>query len=297
MFEPSLVQPSVRSSEDQGRIPSPPIKVAPLVKWAGGKRSVLPALLALAPPRFRVYYEPFLGGAAFFLALAPASAVIGDANPELVAMYQAIRDYPHEVMAALDRMQPSVLDAASYYAIRSQDPDSLPPAERAARFIYLNKTCYNGLYRVNRKGQFNVPFGRYLQPPPLYERTNLERVALLLQRSELRCGDFEEMLEDAGADDFVYLDPPYVPLSKTANFTAYTSGAFTEADQRRLAAVVHRLTDRGGRVLLSNSDTPLVRDLYAGYDIREVYVPRNINSNAQGRRKIAELAIRNYCSS
>ena len=158
-----------------------PAQAAPLVKWAGGKRGVLPWLLPLVPPRFGRFYEPFLGGAALFLFLGPPQAVIGDANCELMAMYAAVRDYPEEVMALLDRMQPHVLDATSYYRERAKDPSALPPAERAARFIYLNKTCYNGLYRVNRAGRFNVPFGRYARAPLLYERANLERVSLLQQ--------------------------------------------------------------------------------------------------------------------
>lgn len=268
----------------------------PIVKWAGGKRSVLPQLLALVPPRFSTYYEPFLGGGAFFLALEPDRAVIGDANCELIAAYAAVRDEPEAVMAALDRMQPYVRDRDFYYWVRSQDPSALPPAERAARFIFLNKTCYNGLYRVNRAGAFNVPFGRYTRPPILYDRANLERVSQLFRRAELRCADFALTVESAGEEDFVYLDPPYVPLTRTANFTKYTSGDFDAADQRRLAEVVHRLTGRGCRVLLSNSDMPLVRELYPEppYIIETVYAPRNINSDAGGRSRIPELAIRNY---
>jgi DNA adenine methylase len=269
---------------------------APVVKWAGGKRSLFKQLLALSPHRFKRFYEPFLGGGGFFLSLAPAQAVIGDANPDLIQLYRAIRDDPQVVMAALDELQPRVQDREHYYQVRAQDPAALSAAEQAARFIYLNKTCYNGLYRVNRQGRFNVPFGRYVTPPQLYGRQNFERVASLLRRAEIRCGDFEEILADAGAGDFAYLDPPYVPLTATARFTSYTSGSFGEGDQRRLAETIHALTDRGCRILLSNSDTPFVRELYASYDIQIVLAPRSINSDAAGRNRIPELAILNFAT-
>jgi DNA adenine methylase len=251
-------------------------------------------LLPLVPRQYTAYHEPFLGGGTFFLALAPRRAVLADANHELMEMYAVVRDEPRGLMAALDAMQPHALDEAYFYTTRGQDPKQLSPVARAARFIYLNKTCYNGLYRVNRKGEFNVPFGRYAQPPRLYDRENLLLVARLLKRAELRCVDFEAALADAAAGDFVYLDPPYMPLTATANFTKYTSGAFGIEDQRRLAGVVRDLDRRGCGVLLSNSDTPLIRELYAGLRLDVVYAPRNINSDARGRSRIAELAIRNY---
>jgi DNA adenine methylase len=273
-----------------------PAGAVPLVKWAGGKRSVLSQLRPFIPARFGTFYEPFFGGGAFFLALAPDKAVVGDANCELVDMYRAVRDDAAGVMAALDRLQPHAGEADYYYAVRSQDPAALSPVERAARFIYLNKTCYNGLYRVNRAGKFNVPFGRYATAPRLYDPGNLALVSEVLRHADVRCDDFEAILADAGEGDFAYLDPPYVPLSRTANFTKYTSGDFGEAEQRRLAAVIHRLTGKGCRVLLSNSDAPLVRRLYPQpqYSIDTVLAPRNINSDAAGRVRIAELAITNY---
>ena len=266
----------------------------PVVKWAGGKRSLRRQLFGLAPPRFNRFHEPFLGGATFFLFLAPEGAVLNDANCDLMQLYEAIRDEPEAVMAELDTFQPHVLDEQFYYRTRAVAPASLPPARRAARFIYLNKTCYNELYRVNSAGLFNVPFGRYTAPPTLYQPTNILRVARLLRRARLSCSDFAPALADAGKDDFVYLDPPYVPLTATASFTRYTRDAFTAHDQRRLATAVHELTARGCLVLLSNSDTPLVRELYDGYHIDEVFAPRSINSDAGRRHKISELAIRNY---
>lgn len=269
-------------------------KAAPIVKWAGGKRSLVPHLLRLAPQRFSTFYEPFLGGGSFFLALAPPRAALNDANHDLMEVYRAVRDDPDGVITALDEMQPRVLDAEFFYHIRATPAAELPIQERAARFIFLNKTCYNGLYRVNRAGQFNVPFGRYARPPGLYDRANVWRVSELLKRTELWCGDFETALEGGGRGDFVYVDPPYVPLTATASFTRYTRGNFTAIDQRRLADAVHELTRRGCRTLISNSDTPLVRELYEGYPTEVLQAPRNINSDAAGRSRISELAIRNY---
>ncbi|MHB8576672.1 MAG: DNA adenine methylase [Dehalococcoidia bacterium] len=266
----------------------------PVVKWVGGKRMLWGQLLRLVPREFGTYFEPFLGGGAVFLALAPGCAVLSDANRDLIDLYHALRDDTADVMAELDQLQPYVLDAERYYAVRSFNPTELPPAVRAARFIYLNKTCYNGLYRVNRKGQFNVPFGRYHGPPQLYDRANLERVAKLLRAADLRCEDFEDTLASAGRGDFAYLDPPYVPLTATANFTRYTKGDFGVADQRRLAEVIHDLDRRGCKVLLSNSNAPLVRELYGRYQIDVVQASRNVNSDSAGRGKIAELTIRNY---
>lgn len=266
----------------------------PLVKWAGGKRSLIRQLQRFVPPRLGTYYEPFLGGAAFFFALAPTPAVIGDSNADLIALYEAVRDYPEAVIEALDRVQPRVLEADFYYRVRAQVAEALEPPARAARFIYLNKTCYNGLYRVNRAGQFNVPFGRYARPPALYARDNLLSASRLLAAAELRCSDFEATLSAARAGDFVYLDPPYAPLTRTANFTRYTVESFEDGEQRRLARCVRDLDARGCLVLLSNSDTPAIRALYRGFRMEVVHAPRNINSDATARGRIPELAIANY---
>ena len=276
-----------------GESPAPAL---PVVKWAGGKRALVPGLRALLPPRWNTYIEPFLGGAAMFLAVCTGPALLGDANRDLIEMYKAIRDEPAAVMSELDRLQPHVLDKDYYYLVRAQQAAQLPAAARAARLIYLNKTCYNGLYRVNRRGQFNVPFGRYPAPPGLYQRDNLLAVSRALSLATLMCADFEECLAGARAGDFVYLDPPYLPLSATANFTKYTVNAFSPAEQQRLANVIHELTDRGCFVLISNSDTPMIRELFSGprYRIEVMQASRNINSDVRGRNKVSELAIRNY---
>jgi len=263
----------------------------PIVKWVGGKRGLLPALRRLAPTEYRTYYEPFLGGGSFFLDLAPRTARLSDANHDLIALYSTVRDNPAGVAQALDRLRPEVGNRSFYYRLRGTPLEALPAVERAARFIFLNKTGYNGLYRVNRQGQFNVPFGRHASPPKLYDHENIFRVAQLLARVELGCGDFETLLDQAGEGDFAYLDPPYVPISPTANFTGYTSDLFAIAQQTRLAAAVRRATARGAYVLISNSDSQLARELYDGYEIHIVHSARAVNSDTARRGKIQELAI------
>ncbi len=270
------------------------LSARPVVKWAGGKRALLPALLSLSPQRFRCYFEPFLGGASFFLALRPAQATLGDANAELIGLYCTVRDSPSEVMAALDALQPFVEDPESYYRIRSTQPASLTPPQRAARFIFLNKAGFNGLYRVNRRGEFNVPFGTHASRPTLYDAPNLAAVSRLLRGATLKNADFEDVLGDAGEGDFAYLDPPYAPLTPTANFTQYTSSSFSEGDQTRLASAVQRAVERGCHVLVSNSDTALVRALYGRYKLHRLRASRNINSDGAKRQKITELAIQAY---
>jgi DNA adenine methylase len=284
-------EPMLAVGETEPRLPASAVPIAPFVKWAGGKRQLLPQLLALRPPRFSRYVEPFLGGGALYFALAPGRAVLGDLNSELIDAYRTIRDDVEGVMAALDRHR---YDRDHYYAVRRLRPDQLSAVERAARFIFLNKTGYNGLYRVNRRGEFNVPFGRYRTPPRLYDAGNLRAAAALLAGAEIRHGPYEETLATAGAGDFVYLAPPYQPLSPSANFTRYTRDGFGPADQQRLADEFRRLDALGAYVMLSNSDTPLVRELYRGFSLVEVHANRLINSDHRGRTGITELVIRNY---
>lgn len=268
-------------------IPNP----KPIIKWAGGKRIILAELLKLLPAPTGRYIEPFLGGGAVFLGVRPSAAIVGDSNEELIDLYEAVRSEPEYVMLELDRLQAYVQDRAFYYGLRAVNPNALPPSARAARFIFLNKTGYNGLYRVNRAGRFNVPFGSRPAPPSLYSRANICAVSCALQTAELRCGDFEPLMDMAGDGDVVYVDPPYAPMSATANFTSYTSSGFGPDDQRRLAAAVRRAVVRGAHVVASNSDVPLIRELYADFEIVEIRVPRRINSDSTGRNKILELAI------
>jgi DNA adenine methylase len=197
------------------------------------------------------------------------------------------------MLAELDAMQPHVLDEDRYYRTRAIVPESLAWARRAARFVFSNRTCFNGLHHVNRVGQFSVPFGRYAAPPTLYNRTSLLRISELLLRAQVYCGDFEATMQDAGPGDFAYLDPHNVPPTATAWFTSCTKEAFAVEDHQRLAETVHALTERGCKVLVSNSATPLVRALYAGYRIDEVLAPRSISSDPTGRQKMPELLIRN----
>ena len=274
----------------------------PFVKWAGGKAQLLGQFEPFWPPTFRGYVEPFVGGGAVFFHLyrkggLNGPTVLNDANAELMLCFQVIRDDLEGLLAALRRHEPYRLDADYYYALRAwdRDPDfsHRPATERAARTLFLNRTCYNGLHRVNQQGHFNVPFGRY-KDPRIVDEKNLRAVRDALQDVELHSSDFGCCLEWVTAGDLVYLDPPYDPLSTTASFTNYTSIAFDEGEQRRLADVFRRL-DRGGCwLVLTNSDTALIRQLYDGYRIEVLKARRAISSKARGRGAIPELLILNY---
>jgi len=267
---------------------------APFLKWAGGKSRLIPKYAPYLPSRddIRRYYEPFIGSAALFFHLQPSQARLSDYNWKLVETYQIVRDRLDELIAAL---QPHRNEKDYYYRVRSQNPKKLSPVQRAARLIYMNKTCYNGLYRENKKGQFNVPFGRYKRPK-ICDRERLRAASGALQGIELCDADFAKAICDAGPGDFVYFDPPYVPLNATSSFTSYSRFGFDDEDHRRLAQIYHELTARGCRVMLSNSSAPLVSDLYEGhgYHIVEVQARRNINSKGHKRGPVTELLIMNY---
>lgn len=263
---------------------------APIVKWAGGKGQLLDRLLPLLPARMGRYLEPFAGGAALFFALAPRDAVLSDTNAELVNMYTVARD---ELTALVRTLRPFRYDRDRFYQVRATDPATLTPVQRAARFIYLNRTCFNGLYRVNRRGQFNVPFGRYTNPR-ICDVPRLSAASRVLAGADLRLGDFAAGAEDARRGDFVYFDPPYVPVSRTASFTSYTAAAFGMPAQERLAALFAALDKRGCKVMLSNSDAPAVHQLYKGFRIERLTATRNINSRATARGAIFEVVVRNY---
>lgn len=271
-----------------------PIQVAPFLKWAGGKRRLLAQYQEYFPPQAAVrrYYEPFIGSAAVFFHLQYTLAYLSDRNERLIDVYRAVQQDVEGVIHAL-RIHRN--EADHYYAVRAQDPAGLTQAERAARLIYLNKTCYNGLYRENSKGEFNVPFGRY-RNPTICDEARLRAAARALQGVELRTTDFAGAVADAGAGDFVYFDPPYVPLSQTSNFTSYERNVFGMEDHLRLAEVIAQLTGQGCNVMLSNSSAPLVRDLYhgRGYRLIPIQARRNINSKADRRGPVPELLILNY---
>ncbi len=240
---------------------------APFGKWAGGKGQLLPQMTAFFPRTFETYFEPFLGGGAAFLHLRPGSAVLGDLNRDLVNAYRSVQKSPESLMEALDRHSVHRTDEKYFYRIRDAvDPANLSPIERAARLIFLNKTCFNGLYRVNSKGKFNVPWGGY-KNPRLYDRPTLLADQVMLSGKSIHCASYEKVCNEAGRNDFVYLDPPYHPLSATSKFTAYTRQEFGDQQQRDLAGLFRVLDSRGCKLMLSNSGTPLVRALYRGYRI------------------------------
>ena len=265
---------------------------APVVKWVGGKTKLLPELLARVPERFGRYYEPFAGGAALFFRLAPRRAVLADSNADLIGLYGALAT---DVAGVIRRLQHhrDAHDERHYYATRAKWNDrdaSWPAAERAAAFVYLNKTCFNGLWRVNRSGDFNVPIGRYTDPPICVPEA-LRAASAVLSRAELRNTDYRAAVADAEPGDFVYFDPPYDPVTTTANFTSYTAVAFDADDQRALADCARDLVARGCRVMLSNSDTPFIRSIYKGLKIERVKCARAINSNASKRGEVDEVLI------
>jgi DNA adenine methylase len=270
-----------------------PPSVRPVLKWAGGKSRSLPHILAKLPARMETYYEPFVGGAAVFFALAGRGgfkrAVLGDRNPALIRLYEAVRDDVESVIRALSSYR---YDEDEYYRIRELDPEALHPSERAARFIYLNKTGYNGLYRVNSQGKFNVPFGRY-KNPRFCDPENLRAASRALERATLVVGDFEHVCRKAEEGDAVYFDPPYDPVSKTANFTAYHHDVFGQDEHKRLADVFDALDARGVHVVLSNSSTAFTSKLFRKWRPQKIYVTRPINSKAASRGAVRELLVTN----
>jgi DNA adenine methylase len=263
----------------------------PVLKWAGGKSQIVPRILELLPEQIETYFEPFVGGGAVFFALAREGrfrrAVIGDSNRDLLCVYRALQTDAERVIRALADMEYSERE---YYRIRASKPKA--QHARAARVIYLNKTGYNGLYRVNRSGEFNVPFGRYVQPT-ICDAPNLRAVGTALAGVEIAEADFAETCKRAKPGDAVYLDPPYVPLSRTSNFTAYDRHPFDIGEHRRLARVFGRLGARGVLSVLSNSDTSETRALYGGFELHGVQVARSINSRTTARGRIGEILVVN----
>lgn len=268
-------------------------KPGPIVKWAGGKTRILEDLLERRPGEFGRYYEPFLGGGAMFFRLAPENATLSDLNPNLINTYRCVAWHVEAVIKRL-RVHKREHCQEYYYDMRERWNQGRLRSDvvRAAAFIYLNKTCFNGLYRVNRRGQFNVPMGRYSNPT-ICEDDKLRTASRVLQRADITHSSFDERIDDAVAGDFVYFDPPYDPVTRTASFTSYTSASFDGSDQRHLADVVGDLTRRGVQVMVSSSDTPYVRELYRDYQIDRIDAPRAINSRASARGAVSELVITN----
>ena len=273
----------------------------PFVKWAGGKRQLIPILNQNLPESFGTYYEPFLGGGALlFHILADKNGQkcsISDLNSDLVLAYTTIRDRIDSLIASLKNHEKNYQKNSEsyYYSIRESNPRS--EIEKTSRLIFLNRTCFNGLYRVNSKGKFNVPLGKYSNPNIVNEE-NLYAVSNILQSSRIsiKCRDFEAVLRDAKKGDLIYFDPPYQPTSATANFTSYTNKDFTYDDLTRLAELCLKLDSRGCNVLLSNSDSKEVADIFATnpWKITKIEANRSINSNSKKRTGHYELLIKNY---
>ncbi len=274
----------------QAALEAPPEPTArPFLKWAGGKRQLMPHLLRHVPATRGRYFEPFVGGGALFFALRPDRATVADVNERLVRAYRGVAHHVEDVVRLLGGYPH---DSAFFYRLRARPIDARSDAEVAAWFIYLNRTGYNGLYRVNRKNEFNVPFGRYANPT-VCDAPMLRACAAALHGTNLVVDDFENVVAGAKRGDFVYFDPPYAPLSATSSFTSYTSGGFGPDDQRRLRDVALRLKRRGVHVLLSNSSVPAIRELYEGpFEVLEVPATRMVNSKGGGRGPVAELVIR-----
>ncbi len=266
----------------------------PFVKWAGGKRQLITELIHFSPPKFENYYEPFLGGGALFFKLSTLGkikhAYLNDSSKVLIDAYKTIKQKPKELISELKENK-YANTKEHFLKIRAEQPTDLVVA--TARFIYLNKTAFNGLYRVNSTGGFNVPYGKY-ENPNILDQRNIMAVNKALQKDELSCTDFEDAVSSAKKGDFIYFDPPYHPLSKTASFTSYTKESFSEKDQERLAKLFKVLDQKGCLVMLSNSYAPLILNLYKEFDCRTVKATRMINCKAQGRGKIKELIIKNY---
>lgn len=278
----------------------------PFLKWVGGKRQLLPELTSRLPNSFNSYHEPFVGGGALFFHLALPSHLsrqlprlnspvfLSDINTELISAYEVIRS---EVESLIEDLKQHIYQKDYYYRIR--DVDRAPEfqdwsaVKRASRLIYLNKTCFNGLYRVNSRGQFNVPFGRY-KNPRILDEDNLRACSKVLKSAVLRNANFIESTQECQSGDFVYLDPPYAPVSRTSDFTSYTRSGFGSDMQEVLMKTCADLDKRGVKFMLSNSDVPLIRELYQGFRIETVQASRAVNSDSARRGKVSEVIVRNY---
>jgi DNA adenine methylase len=269
----------------------------PFLKWAGGKRQLLDEIKANLPERFNCYYEPFLGGGAVFFALEPSHAVINDLNWDVINAYLQIQNHPEELIQSLKKYKN---DQKCFYNARSLDRNQkkfsgLSDLKKAARFIYLNRTCYNGLSRVNSRGEFNTPFGRY-KNPVICDEDNIRCISQYLNsgRITISCLDFKEAVKRAKKGDFIYFDPPYDVIDNHASFTSYNRGGFGQEQQKELKEVCVGLDKRGVKFMLSNSYTAFIKQLYSQFSEIEVKASRNINSKGKERGPVSEILVRNY---
>ena len=274
------------------------IILSPVVKWVGGKRQLLEDIVPLIPKTFTTYVEPFIGGGAVLFDVQPKKAIINDFNHELINIYRVIKDNPSELILALEKHEE--LNSEEYfYKIRSLDRSrcygEMNEIEKAARIIYLNKTCYNGLFRVNRAGQFNSPYGKY-KKPNIVNRPVVLAMSKYFNENNIKIidGDYKLALKNLRKGAFVYFDPPYMPISTSSSFTGYTENGFDENQQVKLKEECDKLNSKGIKFLLSNSDHPFIRELYKDYKIVTVKAKRSINSNGNKRGEITEILVRNY---
>ncbi|CAM1669607.1 Modification methylase DpnIIA [Streptococcus mitis] len=274
------------------------VALQPFTKWTGGKRQLLPVIRELMPKKYNRYFEPFVGGGALFFDLAPKDAVINDFNAELINCYQQIKDNPQELIEILKVHQE--YNSKEYYLdLRSVDRDEridmMSEVQRAARILYMLRVDFNGLYRVNSKNQFNVPYGRY-KNPKIVDENLVSAISTYLNNNqiEIKKGDFEKAVLDVQPGDFVYFDPPYIPLSETSAFTSYTHEGFSYDDQVRLRDTFKKLSDTGAYVMLSNSSSFLVEELYQDFNIHYVEATRTNGAKSSSRGRISEIIVTNY---
>lgn len=268
------------------------MSVKPFLRWVGGKTQLLPQLLELAPKQFNRYYEPFVGGGAFYFALKPQHTILNDFNPRLMNAYRQVATDVQSVITALRGFERTEKCFYEQRNILNAENLTFPDAQAAARFIFLNKTCFNGLWRENTSGGFNVPYGGDRKKAKHVDVGNLIECSIRLRNNtKLFCTDFEQAVADVEEGDFVYFDPPYVPLTATS-FVDYKADGFAYSEQVRLRDLALDLKSRGVKVLLSNSDTTITRDLYKSFELHEVKARRSVNSNGAGRGKVGELIIR-----
>jgi DNA adenine methylase len=286
-------------TENVKRVPQTKITDSPkpFLQWVGGKREMLAQYSPFLPTDYDKYWEPFLGGGAMYFSLNPSKSVINDINPELIRTYEGIRDYPENVIDLLQQLRRKH-SKELYMAVRAIDRKinilaDFSSYEIAARMIYLNQTCFNGIYRVNKLGQFNVPIGSSLNRV-ICDPEAIRKASMVLKTAQISSEDFEVHIKGAKKNDFVYLDPPYEPISEYSDFTRYTKEKFFKHDQARLSEIFKKLDSKGCYVMLSNSNAPFVRELYKGFNIHEVSSGRNLNSKSERRGKVVELLVTNY---
>ena len=272
------------------------LNISPFLKWAGGKRQLLPEIRKHIPQNINTYYEPFVGAGAVFLGLQFNNVVINDINSELINCYNVIKNNPEELIKELSKFKNS---EEEFYKIRNWDREEnynkRSSVEKAARTIYLNKTCFNGLYRVSSKGFFNVPYGKY-KNPSFVNADNIRNLSKYFKSANITFlnKDFSAVVEDAKEGDFIYFDPPYYPINKTSSFTSYSKDGFSQEDQIKLKKEIDTLTGRGVKVLMSNSCCDFIKNLYVGYKIIEIEANRNINALGSKRTPVKEVLIKNY---